>query len=686
MQTGRALDGIRALLPGVVFETVAMDAPGDADLATDLRDSPPDFFTRTLDTALLEGRVDLALHSAKDLPDPIPEGLDWFWLPDAGDRRDVLVGSLSPRVVGVSSDRRADYAAKRFPDAVRRSVRGTIGERLRQLDEGRFDLLIMAGVALQRLGLEQRIAEWIPLADLEPPEGQGALAVTFRREDRRMRAIRDLFVKAVTFCGAGVSGGHLTLDAMRALQTAGACLHDALLDESVLRYLPPEAQRIYVGKRQGRHGRPQQEINRLLCDCIRKGRRTVRLKGGDPGIFGRLAEELDAVAEWGLPSRVIPGISAMQAAAAGSGILLTRRGAARGFAVMTPRLQGGGAGPVDAQARSGLPVVFYMAVSHAGRVADELMRDGMSADTPCALIFAAGSDHEAVYRTTLEALAQTLAGLPDAQRAMPGLLVAGAIAAHELDASLGALRGRRVLLTCSAALMTRAAQAVHDLGGRPVCRPLIRLEPVPQALDALRRMAEFDWIALTSPSAVRCLHELMLREGLDLRHVPRILSTGPGTVRALRRAGLGCELAPEQDHSAAGLLAAAAGAVGGRRVLRLRSDEAGTALADGLRAAGAEVVDCVLYENRPVEHPEPPPFDVAFFASASAVRSFVHQWNPGILRGKLVAVMGAPTHAALRAAGLQAAVEAGAATVEDALRSVAACCISEEVSCFQKPD
>lgn len=673
-QTDHVIRKIGKLLPAAEFETVEINTPGDLDHATDLRESPQDFFTRTLDEAVLDGRIDLAVHSAKDLPDPMPDGLDWFWLPHAGDRRDVLVGSLAPRVIGVSSQRRAEYAAKRFPDAELKPLRGNIGQRLQQLDEGRFDLLIMAGVALQRLGLEERIAEWLPMEELGTPEGQGALAVTFRCDDRRMQAVRKLFIKTAVFAGAGVCEGQLTLDAMHALQTAEVCLYDALMDDAVLNHLPPGARKIYVGKRQGEHSRAQEDISRMLGDFVRRGYRTVRLKGGDPGIFGRLAEEVEALEDVALPYRVIPGISAMQTAAAGSGMLLTRRGVARGFTVMTPRLQGGAVGSVNTAARAELPVVFYMAVSKAGQLAADLMQDGMSGSMPCALIFAAGSDKEAIYKSTLEQLAATLEQIPETQRQQPGLIIVGEIARFGFDASLGALEGRRVLLTCSEALMARAVQAVFDLGGRPVKRPLIRLQTLPQAVDALRQVAEYDWLAVTSPSSVRCLHEVILNHKFDLRRLPRIMATGPGTMKALQQAGLGCDLLPESDFSSAGLLAAASGLVQGKKVLRLRSARAGIKLAEGLRSAGAEVADCVLYENCDITYSEKPEFDAVFFASASAVTSFVRQWQTDILNDRIILAMGGPTAEELHTHGLKAHVAIGAGTVEENLLALAGYC------------
>ncbi len=672
------------------FQVLEITTPGDADRTTDLRESPADFFTRTLDEAVLNGTVDFAVHSAKDLPDPVADGLDWFWLPDCGDRRDVLVGSLTPQTIGVSSGRRATYCSKRFPGATLLPIRGNIEERIAQVDDGSFDLIIMAGVALQRLGLEERIAEWIPLDELDTPEAQGALAITFRKDDPRMIAIRSLFVKSAAFVGAGVTEGHCTLDGMRALQSADVCLYDALMDDSLLKHLPQTAQKIYVGKRQGAHSQPQDEINQLLCDEVRKGKRVVRLKGGDAGIFGRLAEEVEALEACSLASRVIPGISAMQTAAAGTGILLTRRGVARGFSVLTPRLQGGGLGPISKSARSELPVVFFMSIGVAEQLAAELIADGMPPDTPCAFVFEAGLDREEVIRMTLNdcSLAGVTASGTVEERNLPaaagrlsvvhalqkqkraGLFIIGEIARWGFDQSLGAFGGKRILLTCSDALMPQAVQAVHDFGGRPVVRPLIELVLNQSALEKTA-LGTFDWIALTSPSAVRCFHELLLRNKIDFRAIPKIMTVGSGTARALEKIGFGCDLMPESDFSGQGLLELAAPRVKGRKILRLRSQKAGPELADGLRAAGAEVDDVVLYENRFVEYDRCPEFDAVFFASASAVESFVSQWGADALDGKTILAIGGPTRAALTVAGCEATVTGKMATVEKSLFDLA---------------
>jgi len=670
-QTQAVLARLQTVVPHVGFETLDVFAPGDLDLQTDLRESPADFFTRTLDEGLLKGDIDLAVHSAKDLPDPLADGIDWFWMPDAGDRRDALIGTLQPTVIGVSSARRADYARKRFPGAICKSVRGTIQDRIRQLDDGHFDLLIMAGVALQRLGLEDRITAWIPLAELDPPEAQGALAVTFRRGDQRIVAIRNVFMKTATFAGAGIGRGNITEAAIDALSVADVCLYDALMDETVLRHLPAGAKAIYVGKREGEHSSSQDEINQMLCDHVRRGVRVVRLKGGDPSIFGRLAEEVDALDALGLASRVLPGISAMQAASAQTGILLTRRGVARGFTVMTPRLQGGGQGPVDAASRAALPVIFYMAVGSASAMATALMADGMDPDRPCALVFGAGSEQELVLRSSLAMLAVDLAQVDEAVRRLPGLFIVGDIARYGEGGARGSLLGRRVLLTCSESIMPKAVQAVLDGGGRPLRFPLIALDLLPDAAVMVRGIAQFDWVALTSPSAVRCFEQALRQEKVDYRQVPQIMATGHGTGQALEQIGLRADLVPEADFSAGGILDIARPVVNGRKVLRLRSDKAGDALAEGLRRAGAEVADVVLYQNRQLKHAQLPPFDDVFFASVSAVDAWMAQWGMEPLRERCVLTMGQPTARALIGHGLQPTVTGTASTVSGVLESLA---------------
>ncbi|MCX6995648.1 MAG: uroporphyrinogen-III C-methyltransferase [Kiritimatiellaeota bacterium] len=681
LQARSVLGHFREKFPGIRFAEAPFSSPGDRDRVTVLQTSPPDFFTRDLDEAVIRGDLDCAIHSAKDLPDPLPEGLDWCWLPWREDPRDVLVlppgrglDALPPEPrVGVSSERRSAYAGRRFPGARLLPIRGNIEERLAQLDAGAFDLVVMAGAALKRLGLEDRITAWIPLDELPVPEAQGVLGLTFKAGDPRLLRLRSLFVKAVTFVGAGAGdAGACTMAGLDALRRAEVCLYDSLMDPALLEALPAAAQRVDVGKRCGQHRLSQPEINALLAGLARKGSRVVRLKGGDPGLFGRLAEEVETLECLHLPYRVIPGVSSLNAATTGTGMLLTRRGLSRGFCALTPRQQGGGAGPITGQERARLPVVFFMAAGGVGEVAQQMIADGTPSDCPAAVVFNAGRDDEAIVRAGLGALADRLRAESAAPDDRPGLLIVGAVTRFGFRQDAGALAGRRILLTCSQDLQDKAAHAVDDLGGRPIRRPLIRLTPSPAALECVRRSEQFDWIVLTSPASVRCFVEVLDQTDLDVRKLPKLIACGPGTARELRKFRLAPAAEPAADFGAQGLRETAARLITpGAKVLRLRSDKAGGDLAAALRQQGAVVEDCILYRNERLLYDALPVFDAVFFASGSAVEAFVDLWGRAALQGKTVLAIGQPTVAILTAQGLAADVVSPAATVAASVAALA---------------
>jgi uroporphyrinogen III methyltransferase/synthase len=682
LQAEQALVQLGGLLPGLEWTLVPFSSPGDQDQRTDLRESPPDFFTRDLDDALRRGDIDCALHSAKDMPYPAPAGLDWVWLPWTEDPRDALIFRRgcradqlppSPRI-GVSSARREDFCLRRFPGGVLKGIRGTIDRRLEQLDAGDYDVLVMAVAALNRLGLQERISEFIPEGELVPPAGQGVIGMSFRADDRRFLDIRQLFVKSVTFAGAGIGSDAASLSVAAALGRCEVCLYDALLDEGLLRFLPAGTVLVPVGKRSGAHAVPQPEITRMICDYVRQGRRVVRLKGGDPGIFGRLAEEIEALEALELPFRVISGVSSLAVATTGTGMLLTRRGESRGFTVMTPRREGGSLGSSGRDERARLPMVFYMAITSATEVFAELQQEGLPPATPAAAVFNAGMPDEQILRGTLADLpAQIkawLAALTD--EAPPGLLIVGSPAATVYRRDLGALSGRRVLITCSEALLEEASGLVRDFGGIPICRPLIRLEPIADGTDWAGVLARTNWLVISSPSSARCFMEILFRDGVDLRRLPKILSCGPGTTKALAKYGIQADAEPLEAYGSDGIVACAKTEMTiGDRVLRLRSEKAGDALAKRLETLGLLVSERLVYENRRNDPGKLPESDIIFFASASAVEAAVEAWGAEEIRKRMLVVIGKPTAAALANVSLPADVIAAEATVKGAIASLA---------------
>jgi uroporphyrinogen III methyltransferase/synthase len=678
LQCRNALDKIHELFPSINFKLIKSDTPGDRDIKSDLKDSPADFFTRDLDDALRKNIVDLAVHSAKDLPDPMPEDLDWFWLPWRENPCDAwivpegrsMVDLPENPVIGVSSERREKCALKRFPKAELKSIRGSIISRLEQLDRGEYDVMIMAGAALNRLSLEDRITEWIGLNELCVPSGQGYLAVTFRLGDERLIRLRNYFTKAVRFVGAGVgSENYCTYGGIKDIKSAEVCLYDVLMDDALLRFLPESAERVFVGKRCGDHRVRQDMITQLVADYARQGKRVVRLKGGDPGLFGRLAEETAELDRLSMAYKVRAGVSALTAATTETGLLLTRRSVSRGFCVMTPRAVGGDVAGVTNDIRSKLPLVLFMSVKVAPDMAQQLIDEGWDENTPASVVFNGGADDQRVVTLTLKSLLEKPAEL---DCSAPGLLVIGEVAKTLFKSGSGALHGKKVLLTCSKSIMDKAVCYVTDFGGRPLARPMIKLLPCDNIMPQLTALGQYDWLVLTSPASVNFFMQMVLSAGIDVRSIPRIMTCGPGSASAFKQYGIDPDLTPPMIYSAEGLAEVLTDMdFTGQRILRLRSEKAGTLLADVLRDKGANVDDEILYRNEFVKYPELPEFDIVFFASASAVEAYLEQAALDSLKGKYILAIGKPTAEALIAAGISCDCIADQATVKGAIDTLA---------------
>ena len=639
-QATGGLDFMSSAIKGFRAKLLPFDTPGDRDLSTPIEKSAPDFFTRDLDDAVRDGRIDFAIHSAKDLPDPVADDLDWFWLPCRENPQDCWVirkddesailkgGRMRALRVGVSSARRSEYAKSRFPKAKLLPIRGAIDSRLEQLASGRYDAVLMAMAGLRRL-----FPEWregclpfgsgglsvvpIPECDLPPPEGQGCLAAVYRKGDERMNGVRREFVKAVRFTSAGIgNAGTMTVRALRDLDEADVVLADEL---SGAVCGGRNVEWIDVGKRCGAHSRSQAEITRLICDEVRKGKRVVRLKGGDAGLFGRLTEEVEALDALDIPYVVRPGVSALTAATTPNGLLLTKRGEASGFKASTPRSSG-----------VKEPQVFFMAT----RMAHEMLRT-FPPDTPYAMVWDACGPYERVETG--------VCGRPRLGRdSVPGLLVVGYAGVP--------FNRRKVLVTCSETIMPRAVCMLEDKGLSPIEWPMISLalnEDAGRRIEGLER--RYDAVVLTSPVAVRMFFSAW--KG-DRRRLPEFWSCGAGTDAELRKYGVASDLMPEADFSADGLverLKREGSRIKGKKVLRLRSAKAPRTVAAAIRRMGAVVDDIVLYDNRPVlrDGVALPEFDAVFFASTSGVESFTSRYGVKGLPGKDIFVIGEPTRNAL---------------------------------------
>jgi len=292
--------------------------------------------------------------------------------------------------------------------------------------------------------------------------------LVFRERDEIVRRIRNFLLPPLLFVGSGIGGvDNLTRAAARTLADCEVCVYDSLIPVGVLELLTADCERLFVGKRNGCHAMSQPRINELLCEQARSGRRVVRLKGGDPAIFGRLAEEISALSRDRLAFRVLPGVSAFNVAAASTGLLPTRRELNRGFTVATPRRAGSHAfTPLSAVEKRNLPTIYYMAATQVSELVALYRADGFAADWPIALVFDAGSWRESVICGCLHDIEGKLDH--EALSGRPALVMLGEGAAEAFLFPLAQpLSGKAVL--CRGRSLNQAAlsEQIENFGGRP---------------------------------------------------------------------------------------------------------------------------------------------------------------------------------------------------------------------------
>jgi uroporphyrinogen III methyltransferase / synthase len=469
----------------------------------------------------------------------------------------------------------------------------------------------------------------------------------------------------VYLVGAGPGDpGLLTRRGAHLLARADVVLHDRLVSSAVLGLAPPTARLIDVGKDpdtpDGGSGR-QDEITRLLVEHGRESPVVVRLKGGDPFLFGRGGEEIEVLAEAGIPWEVVPGVT-------------SAFGLASSVTVVTGRVgEAGGAGGPDWQslARAGGTLVILMGMTTRAAIADALMQAGRAPDTPVAVIARGTTPSQRVVRTIL-------AGLKGVDLGPPSVIVVGPVAA--LDAAPrgaeGPLAGRTVVVTRAGPRAQGLVDRLQRAGARALELPLTRQVDPSDDGAALRAAAEVvgdhRWIVLTSVNAV----ERFMAELRDARALAGVLvaAVGPSTADALRLAGVEPDLVPA-EHSARALVEVfpVPEAGGNRRVLFPCADLAPDTVAEGLGEKGWDVRRVEAYRTVPLSAPDPALLervaaaDALTLTATSSVAAFVALRTPGgapmPVPGHVVCI-GPATAAAARAAGLQGVHEAWGASAD----------------------
>ena len=564
------------------YELIKTTSYGDRHKEVSLMDEglAQDFFTRELDEALLEGRADIAVHSAKDLPNPLPDGIELLALTEGKDPSDSLVARdgltlatlPASSKVGTSSAQRKEELLKVRPDLVVVPIRGTIEERIAQVDDGSVDALIVATCALDRLGLSHRATERLPF---KTHPLQGKLAVTGRHYGK------------VWLVGYGPGDPELiTVKGQRLLKEADVVFYD---DLSFVPVKVPVQKYIYVGKRSGRHSHSQEEINELMYQAATEGKTVVRLKGGDPMVFAHGREEIDYLQSRFVKVEVVPGISSGIALASLTQIPLTHRGLARSVAFVLGHAK-------DIQTPTADTLLYYMGGAKVSEIAHSLIASGRSAETPVALVTNVSLPNQRTVFTSLGEMKWALF------KATPVLIVVGEVVALEAKTH---------------------KSRVYDTSSTSET-PLIKIEHLPFISNSNMDILEFDYIVFTSRHGVKHFFEEYNNYQLSIINcqLPKIISVGSVTTAALRERGIE-PFFESPTQSARGIIDFFRDKPRGSRILLARSDKGLKALTDGLRQH--EVTDLPVYSNRPDKDAvkqDLTQYDKILFSSPSGVEAF----------------------------------------------------------------
>lgn len=504
-QTDIFVDALMSLHPDCEIEIKSMRSSGDLDLKSPL-DKLQGFgaFVRELDAALLDGSIDVAVNSMKDMPIDIPEGL---CVPAVLSRAEVADVSLPKAlkdlpdgsVVGTSSIRRASMIKDMYPGLKTAVLRGNVRTRMAKLDAGDYDTIVLAKAGLDRLGVDREMHVMDP-GIFVPAPAQGAIAIVCRSDDKDtielLKGLNDPVTRAevdaerhlMKLMGAGcsspiginakvrdgiiqinavsydtgkrtefkgrmpVSSNHYILDdavrmlkgdtrghvylvgagpgdlglmtvkGLELLKSADVIVYDALADHSLLD-LNPYAEKINAGKRSSNHIMKQDDTNSLLAENGRKGKIVVRLKGGDPFLFGRGAEEAAVLREADVPVSVVPGVSSSIAVPELAGVPVTHRNRSSMVTILTGHGKAGTEG-VDWVNAAGIPgtLVILMGMDNAAEISEGLIKGGRPKDQPVSVTTDGARPEQRTETTTLEGLPRTI---KDKGLKAPGIIVIG---------------------------------------------------------------------------------------------------------------------------------------------------------------------------------------------------------------------------------------------------------------------
>jgi uroporphyrinogen III methyltransferase/synthase len=507
-----------------------------------------------------------------------------------------------------------------------------------------------------------------------------------------MRAMKSKGIVYLVGAGPG-DAGLLTVRGAELLARAGVVVYDALVNPELLRLAPQEAELIYAGKRSSAHALPQAQLNQLLVDKARAGQCVVRLKGGDPYVFGRGGEEAGALAASGIAFEVVPGVTSIIAGPNYAGIPLTHRDFCSSFTVVTGHEDPDKEGPeADWSQVAKVPgtKVVLMGITRVKTISEALMEHGMSPGTPVAMIRWATTGRQQTVVGTLGTIAQIA---EKADFKPPGLTVIGEVV--RLRGQLNwfekrPLFGRRIVVTRTRAQAGQLTRLLLERGADVLEIPTIRILPPTarhEIAEALLELNAYDWLVFTSPNGVAAFFELFFKVFEDLRDIGgvRIAAVGPATADKLRALHLKVDAIP-REFVASKVAAAMAeqGSLDNLKVLLLRAEAANRDLPKQLEELGAIVDDIACYKNVPetddrngaVARLLETGADWITFTSSSTVENFNARLDLKPLLARYpkikLASIGPETSKAISALGLQPGLEAKEHTMEGLVKAIEA--------------
>ena len=492
----------------------------------------------------------------------------------------------------------------------------------------------------------------------------------------------------VYIVGAGPGDRKLiTLKGVECLQCADVVIYDLLLNDALLEHCPAHTEKIQAPDPRVRATR-QTELNQLLVEHAKTGKIVVRLKGGDPYIFGRGGEEAVALTEAGISFEIVPGITSAIAASAYAGIPVTHRDYASSVAFVTGHsaaLRSDSNINWEQLATAVDTLVVYMGVAHLRQIVERLITHGRNPATLVSLVRVGTTPQQQVVQGTLDDIVSKVEAV---QLESPAIIIVGEV--NQLRDQLRwfdtkPLFGKRILVTRARAQASEFADLLEANGAEVIQFPTIRIQPITIDSKDIPAPDKYDWVIFTSVNAVEIFYERLRENGKDVRvfGANKICAVGPKTVEALNDIGIQPDFVP--THSRGSAIAAEMENVSGKKILLPRAKIATADLPNGLRKKGAHVDDIPLYDTVKVASENRDEIetdllngsiDLVTFTSSSTVTNFLEMFPAHapetLLTNVQVAVIGSETQKTAIEQGIQVDVVAKKATIESLVKAIIA--------------